>query len=222
MEQNTKAIILNTREYKEADKLATIFSRDLGKICVRFVGVAKPKAKLKANAQPFSYSDLELMRTGDFFKVKTAKLNNSFAEIVTDFDAMKVGYAILETLDKVLPNAEPEPEIFDLVLDTLTTLNDSANNKQKILIDFWLKFAFLLGNPIISADADGGYKYVYLDGVDGVITPVHTHDSVAVDGAVWQTICGTGEKYEMALRLLYKALRIKFDVVLSSISMFFG
>ena len=68
MEQNTKAIILNTREYKEADKLATIFSRDLGKICVRFVGVAKPKAKLKANAQPFSYSDLELMRTGDFFK----------------------------------------------------------------------------------------------------------------------------------------------------------
>ena len=222
MEQNTKAIILNTREYKEADKLATIFSRDLGKICVRFVGVAKPKAKLKANAQPFSYSDLELMRTGDFFKVKTAKLNNSFAEIVTDFDAMKVGYAILETLDKVLPNAEPEPEIFDLVLDTLTTLNDSANNKQKILIDFWLKFTFLLGNPIISADADGGYKYVYLDCVDGVITPVHTHDSVAVDGAVWQTICGTGEKYEMALRLLYKALRIKFDVVLSSISMFFG
>ena len=221
MEQNTKAIILNTREYKEADKLATIFSRDLGKICVRFVGVAKPKAKLKANAQPFSYSDLELMRTGDFFKVKTAKLNNSFAEIVTDFDAMKVGYAILETLDKVLPNAEPEPEIFDLVLDTLTTLNDSANNKQKILIDFWLKFTFLLGNPIISADANSGYKYVYLDGVDGVITPVHTHDSVAVDGAVWQTICGTGEKYEMALRLLYKALRIKFDVVLTSISMFF-
>ena len=55
MEQNTKAIILNTREYKEADKLATIFSRDLGKICVRFVGVAKPKAKLKANAQPFSH-----------------------------------------------------------------------------------------------------------------------------------------------------------------------
>ena len=192
MEQNTKAIILNTREYKEADKLATIFSRDLGKICVRFVGVAKPKAKLKANAQPFSYSDLELMRTGDFFKVKTAKLNNSFAEIVTDFDAMKVGYAILETLDKVLPNAEPEPEIFDLVLDTLNALNDSANNKQKILIDFWLKFTFLLGNPIISADADGGYKYVYLDGVDGIITPVHTHDSVAVDGAVWQTICGTG------------------------------
>lgn len=222
MEQNTKAIILNTREYKEADRLATIFSREFGKICVRFVGVAKPKAKLKANAQPFAYSDLELMRTGDFFKVKTAKLNNSFAEIVTNFDSMKVGYAILETLDKVLPNAEAEPEIFDLVLETLDSLNDNVVNKQRVLIDFWLKFTSLLGNPIVRDDADCGYKYVYFDNMDGIITPIHTHDSIAIDSAVWQTICASGEKYDMAMRLLYKAMRIKFDVALSSISMFFS
>ena len=46
METKVKGIILSTKDYLEADKIASIFSYEYGIISAKFVGVKKEKAKL--------------------------------------------------------------------------------------------------------------------------------------------------------------------------------
>ena len=54
MEIKTEAIVLHTVDYKDNDKLLTLFSPTLGKITAGIRGVKKPTAKLAFAAQPFA------------------------------------------------------------------------------------------------------------------------------------------------------------------------
>ena len=49
MEQNQKVqgIVLRSRDYKEADQLVTIYTRELGKVTVQARGVKKTASKLR-------------------------------------------------------------------------------------------------------------------------------------------------------------------------------
>ena len=53
MDVKTEAIVLQTLDYKDNDKLLTLFSPTLGKITAGIRGVKKPKARLAFAAQPF-------------------------------------------------------------------------------------------------------------------------------------------------------------------------
>lgn len=50
MEQNQKVqgIVLRSRDYKEADQLVTIYTRELGKVTVQARGVKKTASKLRS------------------------------------------------------------------------------------------------------------------------------------------------------------------------------
>ena len=57
MNDNDQGLILKLIDYKDADKLASIFTLTSGVVLAKFVGVRKEKAKLKAIAQPFTFAD---------------------------------------------------------------------------------------------------------------------------------------------------------------------
>ena len=55
MEVKTEGLVLRATDYKENDKLLTLFSPTLGKITAGARGVKKPTAKLNFAAQPFAF-----------------------------------------------------------------------------------------------------------------------------------------------------------------------
>ena len=57
MEVKTDAVVLKAIDYKDNDKLLTLFSPSLGKITAGIKGVKKPKAKLAFAAQPFCFAE---------------------------------------------------------------------------------------------------------------------------------------------------------------------
>ena len=97
-EIKTKGIILNSNDFGEADKLATVFSLEYGKIVVKFNGVRKQKAKLKSLAQPFSFVEIECFKRGDFFTVKTGLVVDSFPKITNNFTTTICAYIIMEII----------------------------------------------------------------------------------------------------------------------------
>ena len=60
MEVKTDAVVLQTLDYKDDDKLLTLFSPSLGKITAGIRGVKKPKARLAFAAQPFAFCEYVL------------------------------------------------------------------------------------------------------------------------------------------------------------------
>ena len=57
MDVKTEAVVLKAIDYKDNDKLLTLFSPSLGKITAGIKGVKKPKAKLAFAAQPFCFAE---------------------------------------------------------------------------------------------------------------------------------------------------------------------
>ena len=64
MEIKTEAIVLQSIDYKDNDKLLTLFSPTLGRITAGAKGVKKQKAKLSFAAQPFCFAEYVLAEKG--------------------------------------------------------------------------------------------------------------------------------------------------------------
>jgi DNA repair protein RecO (recombination protein O) len=64
MEIKTEAIVLQSIDYKDNDKLLTLFSPSLGKLTAGIRGVKKPTAKLSFAAQPFCFAEYVLAEKG--------------------------------------------------------------------------------------------------------------------------------------------------------------
>ena len=61
----TKGAVLRETETKEADKILTLLTPDLGKIPVIARGVRRKSCRFAAAAQPLAYSEWTLYRKGD-------------------------------------------------------------------------------------------------------------------------------------------------------------
>ena len=78
MEIKTEGVVLQAIDYKDNDKLLTVFSPTLGKITAGIRGVKKPKAKLAFAAQPFCFAEYILAEKGGRYTVTGAYLHESF------------------------------------------------------------------------------------------------------------------------------------------------
>ena len=90
MEIKTAAVVLKTADYKENDKLLTLFSADRGKFTACIKGVRKPTARLRPAAQPFTLAEFVLSERRGFYTVTQAEVLDSFlpcAPIWTNFTA---------------------------------------------------------------------------------------------------------------------------------------
>ena len=84
MEIKTDAIVLRSIDYKDNDKILTLFSPTLGKITAGIRGVKKPKARLSFAAQPFCFSEYVLAEKGGRYTLTSAYLHESFFALRTD------------------------------------------------------------------------------------------------------------------------------------------
>ena len=157
-EIKTKAIILNSKDYKDADKIVSAFSVDYGKINIKFNGVKKAKAKLKSLVQPFTLIEIECVKQADFFTAKTGMVISSFSKITTDYSKTICAYIIVEILNQVLPKNKAEQEIFLQALKSFKQIEQE--NAYRATIEFILVFFNLLGEQI---NLDINSNKVYLD-----------------------------------------------------------
>lgn len=124
VEQNQKVqgIVLRSRDYKEADQLFTIYTRELGKVTVLARGVKKTASKLRSGLLLFSQTQLELVMGKSLPVVTGAATAEAFALLRSDFSRMSYASYAAELLDQVIVEAQPDAELFLLILQTLYLL----------------------------------------------------------------------------------------------------
>lgn len=219
MEERVKGIVVKTIDYKEADKLASIFTLERGLISTKFTGVKREKAKLKSFTQPFVFADFILNKNGNLRTVTSASLIDNFSGIVASYDKTICGYIVLDMIRSILPSEKEEPDIFLLTLSALKNIEEK--DPKLATIDFVLKFIDFAGMGL-SFDLD---NIIYLDKTTGNFTDKKEYNSVQIDKKVYSLIKNINDGIELAeknnlvsqaLRLLHNILYIKFNVDLKS------
>lgn len=133
------AVVVNSVDYKEFDKLYTLFTREHGKIQAYGFGVKKINSRKKGILQLFSFCNVYLKRNQDMYTVIDATIIQSFEELSSDYDTMRYASYFMEVVDYVGYENIDSRDIFELLYFTLIALRNGIIEKRLIKVIFDLK-----------------------------------------------------------------------------------
>ena len=134
MEIKTEAIVLQSIDYKDNDKLLTLFSPSLGRVTAGIRGVKKPKAKLAFSAQPFCFAEYILAEKGGRYTVTNAYLHESFFALRYDIVRFYAACAMAEICLAILYENENYEGLFVALIEGLKSLAlDDGDSAEAVL-----------------------------------------------------------------------------------------
>jgi len=104
----TRGIVLSERPVREADRIYTIITRDLGLVQATALGVRKEASKLRGALEPFVLSKISLVRGKEHWRITSAECIRSISPSPTVARPLAL-------LEKLVQGEVPNQELFDAV-----------------------------------------------------------------------------------------------------------
>lgn len=109
----TKGLVLSERPIREADRLYSILTRELGLVRVRALGVRKGDSKLRGSLEPFAFASISLVRGKEYWTITSAELLRKLPGI----PELARPFALIERL---VQREGDHPELFDEIESHIT------------------------------------------------------------------------------------------------------
>ena len=140
-----QAIVLNKVDYKDNDRVLTLFSAQKGRVTVSCKGVKKQNSKLRAASEVFAFGTYILAETRGRYTVTGYDSVDSFHELREDFDRLSFGAMLLKICEKAIAPDEADLELFTLLINSLHKMWQKEISPKYTLAVFLLKFCSLFG-----------------------------------------------------------------------------
>lgn len=122
---HTEGIILGSKNFGEAGKYYSIFTRDLGMVYASAQGVRKMSSKLRFVLQDFACVKVDLVQGRDFWRVTSASKANTLEELTRNPGTLGVVSNVANLLKRLLAGVEPNESLFVDLMSGLTVLEKS-------------------------------------------------------------------------------------------------
>lgn len=147
MEEKVNGFVIKAVDYKDNDKILTIYTLEKGKITANIKGVKKAGAKLKFAAEPFCFSEYVLVKKGNRNTIINASYVDSFYDLRTNLKKYYISSCVAEILDKCVEEDEPSIEIFNIALEAIKNITYTDQEKKALAI-FMIKMMKEIGYSI--------------------------------------------------------------------------
>jgi DNA repair protein RecO (recombination protein O) len=143
-----QGIVLRTHKLGEADRIVSFVTERHGKVRAVAKGVRKTKSKFGARLEPPSHVALQLYEGRELDIVTQAESVDHFKAIREDLDRLTRAVTLLEAVDQLSLEREPNPDLYRMLLGALRALAD--RNSPLIVAGFHWKVLALEGfRPIV-------------------------------------------------------------------------
>jgi DNA repair protein RecO (recombination protein O) len=145
----TEGIIIKRRNFGEADRIITVFTRDHGKLHIKASGVRKITSRRSGQIELLNHAILGLYKGNGFPILTEAKMVEEYSPIKSDLDKIGLAYHLCELVDGLCPENQELREVYVLLKDTLGRLASSVDDTLVIIHEFEVELLSLLGywNP---------------------------------------------------------------------------
>jgi DNA repair protein RecO (recombination protein O) len=125
--QRVEAVVLRHSDWGEADRMLTIFTRELGKLRVVAKGARRPRSRKAGHLEPFTRVALLLARGREIWIVTQAETLDAYLPVRDDLE--RTGYAayVAELLDRFTYEEGENSSLYRLFVEALervSTLKD--------------------------------------------------------------------------------------------------
>jgi len=120
--QRVEAIVLKHADFGEADRLLTLYTRELGKLRALAKGARRPGSRKGGHLEPFTRTRLQLASGRDLFIVNQAEAIEAYSTLTENLEALGYASYVVELLDRFSADHEANQAVYCLVRDTLARL----------------------------------------------------------------------------------------------------
>jgi len=149
-----EGITLHAFDFKEYDRIVTVFSEEMGVISLIVKGAnRKKKGTASALATPLSCGEFIFSAgKGDLFTYRDGTIYDQFLSLRHDFDTLDTAGSMLQITKKTLLPNKPAPLLYRLLKTFLSGLSD-CSPPENALISFKLKMLHHEGLLPLGPDA---------------------------------------------------------------------
>jgi DNA repair protein RecO (recombination protein O) len=162
MSIRTHALVIRADKDGEADRLLTLFTKEIGKVRALARSADKPKSRWAGSVLPFAEieADLYAKREGaSRYALTQCQVVDAHAGLRTSLLGMGVAAALCETVDSLVPERENLPDLWEMAREALHWI-ETGENKTSVLLAFTLSLLGRLGvGPNLNACVRCGLPY---------------------------------------------------------------
>lgn len=119
----SSAIVLKRSNLGETDRLMTLLTRSKGKIVVRARGVRGAQSKRRSHIELFNTLKIQVIEGKSFSVLGQTELLSDRSFLKHDLQSLRIAFHLVELVEKLLPEHEPQEEIFDLLDRALSSIS---------------------------------------------------------------------------------------------------
>ena len=160
MHINTQGLVLRETNYKEADKILTVLTREGGKRTVKARGCRRKNSPLAASSQLLAWSDMTLFEYRDRCTLNEAETLELFWGVRRDVEKLALCAYFAEVTELVAEEGRPDQGLLSLILNSAYALDHLNKPLPLVKAFFELKLLCLAGyEPLLETCAVCGAEY---------------------------------------------------------------
>ncbi len=140
-----EGLILKNINFKDSDKIYTIFVRVLGKVSAKARGIRKFSSKRLSSLDTLSLVKLGLVGEHELKTITEVILIDSFRNIKSDLSKLKTALYMIEIVSSYLNESDEYRELFDLLVKCLKRLEETSYTDTRIENYFEYQFLKMSG-----------------------------------------------------------------------------
>ncbi|MCL5019562.1 MAG: DNA repair protein RecO [Patescibacteria group bacterium] len=123
----TEGIVIKRRNFAEADRIITIFSKNYGKIQIKATGVRKINSRRSSHIELLNYSRFNLYKAKSIPLLTEVENIENYSAIKEDLTKTGFAYHICELIDGLCAENQENEEVFNLLRKTLMLLSQKSD-----------------------------------------------------------------------------------------------
>ena len=127
---HTEGIILGSKNYGEAGKYYSVFTRDLGMVYASAQGVRKMSSKLRFILQDFACVKIDLVQGRDFWRVTSASKLSILERLPKNRGTFEVVFNIANLLKRLLAGTLPNEALYTDLINGLSVLEKAETEED--------------------------------------------------------------------------------------------
>lgn len=172
----TEAIVLRRHDFGEADRILVLLTPGRGKVRAIAKGTRRLTSRTRGHLELFSHSNLQLARGRNLDVVTQAETLRPPRGVRDDLLRATYAYHLVELVDRLAPEGQPQRSLFALLADALAVLDSDAD--PALLARFFevralglMGFRPQLESCLVCGDELGPEDNVYDPAMGGVVCP---------------------------------------------------
>lgn len=144
---STEGFILKRKNFGEADKLITLFTKNHGKVVSVAKGVRKITSRRAGSLELLNHVTVSLHQTKGLPILTEAQALNTFPDLKENLDKISIAFLVLELTDRLFEEGQENRNVFNLLSDTISRIDTARTllEAKKFQTSFQIKLLTEMG-----------------------------------------------------------------------------